>query len=253
LLRWGLDPTMVVDLPGSGKLAIVNGIRTITLDLDDTLWDLHPVIRRAEQRLYEWLGERYPRITEMFEPLDIREVRSRVVGEHVDRKHDLTFLRRMVLTEIAGAAGYGDFEVDEAFAVFDAIRNDVEVFPEVRPALTALRERFTLIAVTNGNADLETIGISDLFDGHVNAAMAGAAKPDRSIFDVAVKAGGASAAETLHVGDHPLYDVHGAKQAGLRTAWVNRDGSVWPAEYELPDAEVAHVGELLTVIGEGNE
>jgi putative hydrolase of the HAD superfamily len=201
---------MVVDFPGSGKLAIVNGIRTITLDLDDTLWDLHPVIQRAEQRLYEWLGERYPRITKMFEPLDIREVRSRVVEEHFDRKHDLTFLR-------------------------------------------ALRERFTLIAVTNGNADLETIGISDLFDDHVNAAMAGAAKPERPIFDVAVKAGGASAAETLHVGDHPLYDVHGAKQAGLRTAWVNRDGSAWPAEYELPDAEIAHVGELLALIGEGDE
>jgi putative hydrolase of the HAD superfamily len=220
---------MVVDFPGSGKLAIVNGIRT------DTLWDLHPVIQRAEQRLYEWLGERYPRITKMFEPLDIREVRSRVVEEHFDRKHDLTFLRRMVLAKMAGAAGYADFEVDEAFAVL------------------ALRERFTLIAVTNGNADLETIGISDLFDDHVNAAMAGAAKPERPIFDVAVKAGGASAAETLHVGDHPLYDVHGAKQAGLRTAWVNRDGSAWPAEYELPDAEIAHVGELLALIGEGDE
>ena len=253
MLRWGLDPTMVVDLSGLSKLATVNGIRTITLDLDDTLWELHPVIRRAELCLYEWLGDRYPRITEMFEPLDIREVRSRVVDEHFDRKHDLTFLRRTVLTVIAGAAGYRNFDVDGAFAVFDEVRNDVEVFPEVRPALKALRERYTLIAVTNGNADLETIGISDLFDDHVNAAMAGAAKPDRPIFDVAVKAGGASAAETLHVGDHPLYDVHGAKQAGLRTAWVNRDGSVWPAEYEQPDAEVAHVGELLAVIGESDE
>ena len=50
------------------------------------------------------------------------------------------------------------------------------------------------IAVTNGNANLEKIGIDDLFDGHINAAMAGAAKPHRPIFDAAVKAGGASAA-----------------------------------------------------------
>jgi putative hydrolase of the HAD superfamily len=244
---------MVVDYFRPGKLATVNGIRTITLDLDDTLWDLHPVIRRAEKRLYEWLGEHYPRITEMFGPLDIREVRSRVVQEHVERKHDLTFLRHTVLTEIASAAGYSDFRVDQAFAVFDDVRNDVDMFPEVRPALTALRERYTIIAVTNGNADLAKIGISDLFDDLVNAAMAGAAKPERPIFDAAVKAGGASAAETLHVGDHPLYDVHGAKQAGLRTAWVNRDGSAWPDEYEVPDAEVVHVGELVTLIGEDDE
>ena len=244
---------MVVDYFRPGKLATVNSIRTITLDLDDTLWDLHPVIRRAEKRLYEWLGEHYPRITEMFGPLDIREVRSRVVEEHVERKHDLTFLRHTVLTEIAGAAGYSNFRVDRAFAVFDDVRNDVDMFPEVRPALTALRKRYTIIAVTNGNADLAKIGISDLFDDHVNAAMAGAAKPERPIFDAAVKAGGASAAETLHVGDHPLYDVHGAKQAGLRTAWVNRDGSEWPDEYEVPDAEVVHVGELVTLIGVDDE
>ena len=231
----------------------MNGIRTITLDLDDTLWDLHPVIRRAEKSLYAWLGERYPRITAMFEPADIREVRSRVVRQHHDKRHDLTFLRHTVLTEIAGAAGYSDFRVDQAFAVFDEIRNDVDMFPEVRPALIALRERYTIIAVTNGNADLDKIGISDLFDDHVNAAMAGAAKPERPIFDAAVKAGGAGAAETLHVGDHPLYDVHGARQAGLRTAWVNRDGSQWPDEYEVPDAEVVHVGELLTLVGEGDE
>ena len=69
MLRWGLDPTIVVDLfnPGNRNPVPVNGIRTITLDLDDTLWEIHPVIRRAEKRLYEWLGERYPRITEMFD------------------------------------------------------------------------------------------------------------------------------------------------------------------------------------------
>jgi len=227
----------------------VNGIRTITLDLDDTLWEIHPVIRRAEKRLYAWLGEHYPRITERFEPADMREIRSDVVKRHADKAHDLTFLRHTVLMEAANAAGYSDFLVDEAFAVFDEVRNDVDLFPEARPALVALARRFTLIALTNGNADLERIGIDDLFDGHVNAAMAGSAKPDRPIFDAAVDAGGASAAETLHVGDHPFYDVHGAREAGLRTVWVNRNGDEWPDEYETPDLEVQHVGELTEIVG----
>jgi len=226
----------------------VNGIRTITLDLDDTLWAIHPVIRRAEQRLYEWLGEKYPRITEMFEPTAIRDVRKRVVEEHAHMAHDLTFLRHTVLMEIATAAGYTEFLVDEAFAVFDEVRNDVEMYPEARPALRALSERFVLIAVTNGNADLGRIGIDDFFDGHVNAAMVGAAKPERPIFDAAVEIGGAGASETLHVGDHPLYDVHGAREAGLHTAWVNRDGNDWPGDYPAPDAVVAHVGELEALL-----
>jgi len=226
----------------------LNGIRTITLDLDDTLWEIHPVIKRAEQRLYAWLGENYPRITEMYAVEDMRVLRKQVLEEHADKVHDLTFLRHTVLTKAASAAGYTEFLVDEAFAVFDEVRNDVEMFPEARPALVALRERFTLIAVTNGNADLKKVGIDDLFDGHINAAMVGAAKPDRSIFDAAVGAGGASAGETLHVGDHPLYDVHGAREAGLRTVWVNRNGSEWPEEFAEPDAIVTHVGELEAIL-----
>ena len=223
-------------------------IRTITLDLDDTLWEIQPVIRRAELRLYEWLGERYPRITEMFTIEEMRILREEVFRKHPDKLHDLTFLRHTILVEAATAAGYTEFLVDEAFAVFDDVRNDVEMFPETRPTLVALAERFTLIAVTNGNANLEKIGIDDLFHHHINAAMAGAAKPARPIFDAAVQAGGASAAETLHVGDHPLYDVHGAKEAGLRAVWVNRNGGEWPDEYRAPDLTVNHVGELLELL-----
>ena len=223
-------------------------IRTITLDLDDTLWEIQPVIRRAELRLYEWQGDNYPRITEMFSLEETRELRARVVERHADRAHDLTFLRHTILSEIATAAGYTEFLVVEAFAVFDEERNDVDMFPEARPTLVALRERYTLVALTNGNANLEKIGIADLFDAHVNAEMAGAAKPERPIFDAAVEAGGASAAETLHVGDHPWFDVHGARQAGLRTVWVNRGESRWPDEYEAPDVEVRHIGELLELM-----
>lgn len=222
----------------------MNDIHTITLDLDDTLWAIHPVIKRAEERLYAWIGEHYPRITQLFEPEDIWELRSEVIADYRDRSHDLTFLRRTVLTRLGHAAGYGDAYVDDAFEVFDEARNDVTLFPEARPALVSLRERYVLIAVTNGNANLDRIGIRDLFDGVVSAAMAGAAKPARPIFDKAVEAGGASAAQTLHVGDHPLYDVHGARDAGLKAIWVNRNGDEWPHEYLEPDAEVQHLGEI---------
>lgn len=226
----------------------MNRIRTITIDLDDTLWEIHPVIRRAEVRLYEWLGEHYPRITEMYQPEDLRELRSQVVAEFSDRSHDLTFLRHTVLGRIGVAAGYGTGFVDEAFRVFDAVRNDVELFPEVIPALETLGERFRLIAVTNGNANLETIGIRHLFDEVVTAAMAGAAKPAPQVFEMAVRVGGAGNDETLHVGDHALYDVEGARAAGLRTAWVNRNNAVWPCEYPTPDLEIIHVGELLALL-----
>jgi len=226
----------------------VKDIRTITFDLDDTLWEIHPVIKRAEQRLYAWLGEHYPRITDMYSIEDIRAIREQVINEIPDQAHDLTFLRRVVLERIGTAAGYDTDFIDAAFDVFDEVRNDVDIFPGVIPALELLREHYVLIAVTNGNANLDKIGIRYLFQDVVTAVTAGAAKPARKIFDAAVLAGGANARQTLHVGDHPEFDVNGARDAGLKTAWVNRGGEQWPDESEVPDVEVAEVGELVSLL-----
>ena len=222
----------------------MENIRTITLDLDDTLWEIAPVIRRAETRLREWLAERYPRIVDMHQPEDIVELRARVLAEFEEQSHDLTFIRQQVLARMGVAAGYGDGFVEEAFAIFDTERNTVELFPDVRPALESLAGRYTLVAVTNGNAKLERIGIDHLFDAVVSARTAGAAKPARPIFDAAVNAGGAAAHETLHVGDHPEFDVHGARIAGLRTAWLNRNGHQWPVEFEPPERTITSLREL---------
>lgn len=227
----------------------MNSIRTITIDLDDTLWDIMPVIQRAEAALRNWLAEHYPRIATQFDVDAMRALRDDVVLAHRDRAHDLTFLRRTVLLHMADAAGYRQFAVDDAFAVFDAVRNDVALYPETLPALRALGRRYSLVAVTNGNANLERIGIRNLFDAVVSAASAGAAKPARRIFEAAVRAGGASPAETVHVGDHPLHDIHGAREAGLRAVWVNRRSETWPAEFAVPDAEVRDVGELCRLVG----
>jgi putative hydrolase of the HAD superfamily len=229
----------------------MQGIRTITLDLDDTLWPIHPVIMRAEQALYAWLGAHYPRITARFSERDLLQQRVDVVDEFPDKRHDFTFMRRKVLARVAEAVGYGADYVDEAMDIFLAHRNDVEMFPEVRPALEQLGQQYTVVAVTNGNASLERIGIRDLFDGVVSASSAGAAKPDQRIFDVAVEVGGAAAHETLHVGDHPECDVDGANNAGLRTAWVNRDGTEWPDHLQRPNVIVRDIGELLKLLGAG--
>jgi putative hydrolase of the HAD superfamily len=226
----------------------VREIRTITIDLDDTLWPIGPVIRRAENRLHDWIAKHYPRITELFSRQAMLEVRAQVVAEHADRAHDLTFLRRSVLGRVSEAAGYGTGMVDDAFAIFNEERNIVDVFPDVVPGLTRLGKRFTLIAVTNGNANLEKIGLREHFDSVVCAASAGAAKPARRIFDHAVRSGRADAQQTLHVGDHPEHDVHGAKQAGLQAVWVNRNGHQWPRALPAPDGVVADLGELASLL-----
>jgi len=224
-------------------------IRTITIDLDDTLWPIAPVIARAEKRMRDWLAKHYPRVTEMFSPEAMMEIRAEVIEQHGNRIHDLMFMRRTVLGRVSEAAGYGTDLVDDAFAIFTEERNIVDVFPDVRPTLSALKSSYALIAVTNGNADLDKIGLRDLFDEVVSAAQAGAAKPSPEIFDQAVRAGGAQAQQTLHVGDHPEADVHGARQAGLKAVWVNRNGDGWPEELPEPDGIIEDIASLAGLLG----
>ncbi|MBT4395859.1 MAG: HAD family hydrolase, partial [Acidiferrobacteraceae bacterium] len=51
----------------------------------------------------------------------------------------------------------------------------------------------------------------------------------------------------LHVGDHPLEDVIGAQQAGLKAVWVNRNGDDWTHD-ETPHAEVNDLAQLVEVL-----
>ena len=222
----------------------MHDVTTITLDLDDTLWAIHPVIERAETALRDWLHRHRPRITERFDPAAVLAVRKDVVAAFPQRAHDLTFVRRTVLERLGTAVGYGTDFVDSAFAVFDEARNSLQPFPEVRPALAAIGRHYRIFAVTNGNADLDRIGLADLFSGCVTARDAGAAKPDPRIFAAATDLAGSDPARTLHVGDHPRYDVDGARMAGLRTAWVNRTGADWPAELAAPDLVVTDIAGL---------
>ena len=225
-------------------------IRAITLDLDDTLWEIGPVIRRAESDLWDWLGAHYPAIGECFTPERVAELRKQVIDEHWHQNHDFRFLRKMVLSRMAVESGYDTDLVDQAFAVFDAARNRVELFPDVLPALTLLTEEYTLIAVTNGNADLEQIGIRHLFDDVVTAVDAGVAKPARPIFAEAVRRADVGVEETLHVGDHPEIDIAGAADAGLRTAWMNRVSADWPDHLTPPDATVSTITEVHNLLAD---
>ena len=107
---------------------------------------------------------------------EIVEQRKVIALEFPQQGHDYTFLRRTVLGRIGAAANYDEQFVDKAMEVFDEVRNDVVVFPEVRPALEALCNDYKLIAVTNGNSNLQVIGIDDLFHDVVSASAAGVAR-----------------------------------------------------------------------------
>ncbi len=180
----------------------------------------------------------------------MRAMRLRLASQFPERSHDLTFLRRYALAEQFAAAGYARSLCDEALCeeameVFLAARNRVELYDDVRPALARLRSGYRLFAVSNGNADLRRCGIGEFFDGHVTAITAGAAKPDARIFAALIDMAGVSAGEIMHVGDDPVADVVGARQAGMQSVWLNRGGArEWPAALAAPLRTISTLAEI---------
>jgi putative hydrolase of the HAD superfamily len=222
----------------------MTALRVLSLDLDDTLWPVAPVIARAEIDLLEWLRERFPRAVEGHDIDSMRALRARVALQFPGQGHDLTFLRRQALAQQLCAAGYEDTHADLALEIFLAARNRVECYSDVHPALERLQTRYRLFALSNGNADIARCGLGHFFAGHITARSAGAAKPDPRIFAELLKAAGVDPAQVLHVGDDPLADVVGATRAGLQAVWLNRDARAWPADLARPARTVTTLAEL---------
>ncbi len=208
---------------------MLEGIRLITFDLDDCLWPCRPVIRRAERVVYDWLRQHAPRVTETMSLEAMWEHRKAFMRAHPELVHDLTLVRLRTLQEVMARHGYPLALAEEATAVFREARNQVEPYEDVVPALEVLRERFLLVSVTNGNAQVERTPLAGLFHLNLTSAEVGAAKPDPAIFRAAAGWAGVEPAQILHVGDDPERDVLAARKAGLREVWVQRNGeAAWP-------------------------
>jgi FMN hydrolase / 5-amino-6-(5-phospho-D-ribitylamino)uracil phosphatase len=224
--------------------------RAICFDLDNTLWEIEPVLLRAERILTDWLLDRYPRIPERFSAGDMMALRAALLRDEPHQAHDLTYLRRETLARAALAAGYDRDTGHAAFDAWHVARNQVTPYAETLPALERLKSRFRLATLTNGNADLARIGLAHHFEITLCAGSLGCAKPDPRTYVALAEALTLDPAEILFVGDEPHADVLGPRAAGMPTVWVNRSGASWPAGLPAADATVTHIGELVTLLGE---
>jgi HAD superfamily hydrolase (TIGR01549 family) len=220
--------------------------KAILFDLDDTLWPIAPVILQAEETLFAWLREHAPRVAERFTIDTLRQARLEMLAQKPEFHLDLGKLRRAGLLAAFEQAGEDPAKVEHAMTQFFAARNAVIPYDDVVPGLIRLRDKVLVGSISNGNADLRTIGLSHHFKVMVAAHELGVAKPDSAIFLAACRELGVAPEDAVYVGDDVLLDVQGAQRAGLRSVWMNRTGSTAHLEHEVvPDATVRNFDELL--------
>jgi HAD superfamily hydrolase (TIGR01549 family) len=223
-------------------------IRAITIDLDDTLWPIWPTIERAEKALHDWLTENAPMAAALFSsPSALRDIRDHMAHSRPELKHDLSALRRESIRLALYRAGENPLMAEQAFEVFFAERQRVTLFDDARPALQFLAQRYPIVALSNGNADLVRIGLGEFFKASISAREFGVGKPDPRIFHAAAGAVDTMPEDVLHIGDDATLDALGALNAGMQAAWINRSDALWPHELE-PQVTLTTLTELVELL-----
>jgi HAD superfamily hydrolase (TIGR01549 family) len=219
-------------------------IKVLSFDLDDTLWPCLPTIKRAEKLLYQWLADQVPVITQHYDINQLAEKRRLLLAKHSDIAHDLTQLRIKSFEMLADEFELASDWINPAFKIFYDARQQVTLFDDVKPVLDELTEEFKLVSLTNGNASTVETGVDHWFDFALNSASVGKLKSEPDIYRQVQKLADIEARQMVHIGDHPLQDISGAKSAGVFAVWLNRQNKLWTREDCRPDAVINSLHEL---------
>jgi len=220
-------------------------VRAVLFDLDNTLVD-----RRAAFAVYtERLIDTFLKLGDKSERRGIAEA-IRLADRNGYRP------KRELYGELLRSLPFRD----PAVTVEDLLRFWFAEFPGctipmngAREVLTALRAQGTKLGiVTNGSGPsqhgkIDRAGLRPLIDDVIVSDEVRMKKPERGIYALALQRLGVSAAQAVFVGDHPVNDVGGAMEAGMRAVWLT--GFMAPdAGMPEPDLSIRELAELPGVL-----
>jgi putative hydrolase of the HAD superfamily len=127
------------------------------------------------------------------------------------------------------------------------------VFPDVTPALAALRQRGLVIgAVSNWDWQLpELLHALDLvkqFDFIAASSRVGFEKPHAEIFQWALEQAKVAPEEAIHVGDHLDADVAGAQGVGIQPVLIDRRDRFQPVDVPEGVPLIRSLTELIPIV-----
>ena len=238
----------VVRLPFIDNTMSLASIRAISFDLDDTLWHCAPAIAKADAALFAWLGEHTPGIVAEHTPASLQAYQSAVRQAYPEVSQCVTATRLTGLRNLLREFGYAESLAEDAFAVFYRARSEVELYEGAVDMLKTLKSRYRLAAITNGNADLDLIGIAGYFDVIYAANLNLPPKPEPDMFLRCLSQLDLPASALLHIGDNPVADVVGGLNASVQTLWFNQYNEDWPEHLPRPHFQAQSLSDITALL-----
>lgn len=216
------------------------GVQTVVFDVNETMSDMRPLAARfADVGAPESLATTWFAAT-------LRDGFALSTAGTPRRFADVAAGVLSVLW-----AGLGD-AIDDPRAATEHVLSgftSLSLHPDIAPGVRALRDAgLQLATMSNGAASvadglLERAGLRQEFDHVLTVDDAGAWKPDRRAYEYAAATCARPVDACVLVAVHP-WDLHGARQAGMRTAYIDRSGAPYPVVFATPDHVVDQLAEL---------
>jgi putative hydrolase of the HAD superfamily len=225
----------------------------IFFDLDHTLWDFERNAEETKREMFEVLKlkergiENYETFREKYVGINLALwalYRDDKVG-----KDELNFRR---FYDTLRVLGIDDRELGQAMAAgfIEGISTKTYLFPHAKEILEYLYTKYPLYIITNGFEEvqyskLKNSGMDRYFTSVITSEEAGSKKPDPEIFHYALRKTGASANESIMIGDDLDVDIAGARQLGIDQLYVNHDRKVHSEPVTMEVFSLEEIMELL--------
>lgn len=215
--------------------------KVIIFDVNETLLDLAPL----KTSVGEALGGREDLLPLWFSTM----LHYSLVETLTDNYHDFGEIGTAALMMVAGTRGIElEYEVAKE-AIVTPLRS-LPPHDEVAAALKALKDDgYRLVSLTNSSAEgvatqLRNAGLTDLFEKRYSIESLKKYKPHPDTYHMVLDDLGVEPTEVLMVAAH-AWDLAGAKNVGLQTAFVARPGAGQYSNVAAPDQVVSDLDELV--------
>ncbi|WFB36203.1 haloacid dehalogenase type II [Kiritimatiellota bacterium B12222] len=218
--------------------------QVLIFDVNETLLDLGPL----KTSVGEVLGGREDLLPLWFSTMLHYSLVETLSGNY----HSFGEIGTAALMMVAETQGVEISYEDAKTAIVTPLRS-LPAHPDVVAGLTALKEKgYVIVSLTNSSAvgvetQFKNAGLTEFFDARYTVDATKKYKPHPDMYTMVLEDLGVRPEEAMMVAAH-AWDLAGAENVGLQTAFVARAGKTLYPNVERPDYVVPSLTELVALL-----
>ncbi|MNP12091.1 Pyrimidine 5'-nucleotidase YjjG [compost metagenome] len=220
-------------------------IQAIIFDLDNTLMDRDMTFRKfSEQFVREHLGHLDP----LTQAEIVADLKVRDADGYRNKQEFFVEMEEVLPWEVPVTAS----EIEAYYNIHYMTHACRMAY--VEEALAHCKRRgYRMGIMTNGQHDIQygkmdMLQLTELFHTVIVSEDTGMKKPDQRIYQMALDKLEVPAENTVFIGDHPVNDIWGAYQVGIRGVWLRRNHP-WDDSLGMkPWKSIDQLNELMEII-----